>query len=87
MTVKKVKEGWGNKLACIGNVDTTNTLPFKSEEKVRQEVHRVMKEGRIGGKKGYLFAASGSLHPRIPMKNVLAMMDEWKKINRKEIEL
>lgn len=87
MTIKKVKEGWGDKLACIGNVDTTNTLPFKSEQDVRQEVHRVMKEGRIGGKKGYVFAASGSLHPRIPMENVLAMMDEWKKINQKKVPL
>ncbi|MBD3351225.1 MAG: hypothetical protein GF364_07040 [Candidatus Lokiarchaeota archaeon] len=87
MRIKKVKEGWGDQIACIGNCDTTKTLPFGTEQEVRQEVHRDMKEGRIGGKKGYVFAASGSLHPRIHIDNVLAMLDEWKKINDGSIEL
>ncbi len=50
MTIKKVKEGWGKKIACIGNCDTTTTLPFKSQSEVRAEVRRDMQEGRIGGK-------------------------------------
>ncbi|MHA1821973.1 MAG: uroporphyrinogen decarboxylase family protein [Promethearchaeota archaeon] len=78
MSIKKVKEKWGDKIACIGNVDTTKLLPFGTEEETRAAVHRVMREG---GKKGYMFAASGTLHNRVKLDNVLAMLDEWKKIN------
>jgi hypothetical protein len=78
MTIKKVKEGWGDKLACIGNVDTTRVLPFGTEEEVRANVRRCMKEG---GKKGYMFAASGTLHKRVTYKNARAMIDEYNKIN------
>lgn len=87
MIIKKVKEGWGKKIACIGNCDTTTTLPFKSQSEVRAEVRRDMQEGRIGGKRGYVFAASGSIHPRIPIDNLLAMLDEWKQINDGKVEI
>jgi len=81
MSIAKVKQGWGNKIVCIGNCDTTSTLPFKTEAEVRAEVRRDMKEGRLNGKKGYIFAVSGSLHNRLPLDNVLVMLDEWRKIN------
>jgi len=81
MSIAKVKEKWGDKIACIGNCDTTNTLPFKSELEIRNEVRKDMKEGRLKGKRGYMFAASGTLHNRIPLDNVLIMLDEFKKIN------
>jgi len=84
MTIKRVKEKWGNRIACIGNVDTTKTLPFGTEAEVRAEVHKCMRDGT---KKGYLFAASGTLHNRVKYENVMAMLDEWKKINNGTVHL
>jgi hypothetical protein len=42
---------------------------------------------RDGTKKGYLFAASGTLHNRVKYENVMAMLDEWKKVNNGTIPL
>jgi uroporphyrinogen decarboxylase len=80
--LERVKRLWGNKIAMIGNCDTTNTLSFKTPTEVRAEVHRDfrMAKGTDHQIKGYVFAASGSLHDRVKLENALAMMDEYKKI-------
>jgi hypothetical protein len=84
MTIERVKRKWGEKLCCIGNVDTTNTLSFGKPEDARKYVHRCFKEAKETSKgdkiNGYIFAASGSLHNGVQLENALAMMDEYKKI-------
>ncbi|MHA1681838.1 MAG: uroporphyrinogen decarboxylase family protein [Promethearchaeota archaeon] len=86
MTIARVKRLWGDKLACIGNVDTTSTLSFGVPDDARKYVHRCFREagGKQGetakGIKGYIFAASGTLHDNVKVENALAMMDEYKKI-------
>ncbi|MHA1793833.1 MAG: uroporphyrinogen decarboxylase family protein [Promethearchaeota archaeon] len=82
MTIKRVKEKWGDRIACIGNVDTTTTLSFGTEQETRKYVHRCFREARGNSKeiRGYIFAASGSLHNKVKLENALAMMDEYKKI-------
>lgn len=82
MTIERVKRLWGDQLACIGNVDTTTTLSFGTPADARAYVHRCFREAR--GKddeiKGYVFAASGSLHDEVKLENALAMMDEYAKV-------
>jgi hypothetical protein len=80
--ITRVKKQWGDKLAVVGNCDTTNTLSFKTPEEVRQEVHSCFRQAKGDSDKisGYMFAASGSLHDKVQLENALAMMDEYKKI-------
>lgn len=80
--ISRVKRIWGDKLAVIGNCDTTDTLSFKTPDAVRAEVHSCFSQARGSGKDiaGYVFAASGSLHDKVRLENALAMMDEYKKI-------
>ncbi|MHA1697472.1 MAG: uroporphyrinogen decarboxylase family protein [Promethearchaeota archaeon] len=82
MFIHRVKEKWGDKIACIGNVDTSYVLSFGTEKEVRENVHRCFKEACNSSKriKGYIFGASGSLHDKVKLDNALAMMDEYKKI-------
>jgi uroporphyrinogen-III decarboxylase len=89
MTIAHVKKLWGDKLACIGNVDTTNTLSFGTADEVRAYVHRCFQEAKGDNDviSGYVFAASGSLHNRVKLENALAMMDEYKKIREGEISI
>ncbi|HMF33248.1 MAG TPA: uroporphyrinogen decarboxylase family protein [Candidatus Lokiarchaeia archaeon] len=88
-SIRRVKQKWGNKLAVIGNCDTTAILSFGTPEDVRVDVHRCFREAR--GKEeeiaGYVFAASGSLHDKICLDNALAMMDEYKKLRDNEIPI
>jgi hypothetical protein len=80
--IERVKRLWGDKIAVIGNCDTTNTLSFKTTEEVRKEVHSCFRQAKGDHDKisGYIFAASGSLHDKVKLENALAMMDEYKKI-------
>ena len=103
MTVERVKRKWGDQLACIGNVDTTNTLSFGTPKDVRKYVHKCFREAKdphrsskneswnnseyAEGIEGYIFAASGSLHGKVKVENFLAMMDEYKKIRDREIPI
>lgn len=89
MTIKRVKENWGDKIACIGNVDTTNTLSFGTPEDAREYVHRCFKEATdtSGNISGYMFAASGTLHNEVKVENALAMMDEYTKIRHGDIQV
>ncbi len=89
MTIARVKKKWGDKLACVGNVDTTNTLSFGTPKDVRRYVHRCFFEakGDQDAISGYIFAASGSLHNHVQLDNALAMMDEYKKLREGEIPI
>jgi hypothetical protein len=80
--IERVKLLWGDKIAVIGNCDTTNTLSFKTPDEVRKEVHSCFRQAKGNDEKikGYVFAASGSLHDKVKLENALAMMDEYKKI-------
>ncbi len=81
-SIRRVKRLWGDKLAVIGNCDTTTVLSFGTPAEVRKDVHRCFREAKGDDEKvaGYIFAASGSLHDKIPLDNALAMMDEYKRI-------
>ena len=82
MTIERIKKNWGDKIACIGNVDTTTTLSFGTPEDARRYVHRCFSEAKGDNDKinGYIFAASGTLHNNVKLENALAMMDEYKKV-------
>jgi hypothetical protein len=82
MTIERVKKNWGEKLAVIGNVDTTDTLSFQTPQDARDYVHRCFREAKGESDKisGYVFAASGSLHNKVKLDNVMAMLDEYRKI-------
>ncbi|TFG17678.1 MAG: hypothetical protein EU530_10275 [Promethearchaeota archaeon] len=82
MTIERVKKKWGDKLAVIGNVDTTDTLSFQTPQDARDYVHRCFREakGDSDSISGYIFAASGSLHDKVKLENAQAMLDEYRKI-------
>ena len=54
-----------------GGVDTQKTLPFSSEEEVKNEVRERCK---IFGKNGgYVFNAIHNIQSKVPVKNIMAM--------------
>jgi len=71
--------GFKDLVAFHGGIDTQELLPFGSEEEVRQEVRKAISALASSGG-AYILASSQELMPDVPVKNVVAMYDEARKI-------
>jgi uroporphyrinogen decarboxylase len=80
MEISDVKRKFGDRICVIGNVDCGNTMTLGTEDDVRRDVRRCIDEASPGG--GHVLSASNTLHWQIPVRNVLAMVDEAKKYGR-----
>jgi hypothetical protein len=52
---------------------------YEGQQVVRKAVRDVF---AAFGKTGLLIAAASSVHPMMPWKNTLAMLDEWRKLRQ-----
>jgi uroporphyrinogen decarboxylase len=74
MDPSELKREFGDRLSFMGGVDTQELLPFGSEAQVREAIAkliRIMTED--GG--GYILAASHTIPPETPERNIFAMYD------------
>lgn len=72
MDIGLLKRRYGRHLTLLGNIDCGQTLTFGTEEEIRAEVRRILREAAPGG--GFVFASSNSLHGRVPLENIWAMV-------------
>ncbi|MCK5685931.1 hypothetical protein KAJ27_17500 [bacterium] len=72
MDMQDVVDLYGDKLFMAGGIDVSQLLPFGSEEEVRQECRKMID---IVGP-GYFIGSTTELHSEVPVKNILAMVDE-----------
>lgn len=80
MDLIKIKEEYGDKLILIGNVDSSNLLPYASEEDIKKEVIKCISNAAPGG--GYFISSSTEIHQGIPIKNALTYFSIAKKYGR-----
>ena len=80
MDLAEVKEKYGEKICLFGNVSSTTTLPFGSEEDVEREVRECLEIAAPGG--GYVLGSDHSLHEGIPVNNILKMIETAKRLGR-----
>ena len=73
MDLSEVKRKYVDRLCIIGNIDSSRTLPFGSEEDVVQEVRETLRAAMPRG--GYVLASDHSLHDGIPVANILRMFE------------
>ena len=69
MDIAQVKRSYGDKVCIMGNVDVSHTLPFGSEDDVRNEVIEKIKACAPNG--GYVLTSSNSIFKAIPVQNIL----------------
>lgn len=73
MDRKELKREFGDKVVFHGAVDNQHTLPFGSEEEVKNEViYNIKVLGRGGG---YILAPCHNIQPITPIKNILVMYE------------
>jgi len=75
MSLKQVKEEYGDKICLVGNVDP-RILEFGKPEDVMMEVERCLREG---GFSGYILSASANISVNTNADNFLLMIDYAKK--------
>ena len=85
MDISQIKKKYGNKIAIVGNVDSSHTLPFKSKEEVIKETKECLKIGAPGG--GYILASDSDIRDDMPVENVLAMFETGRKYGKYPIKI
>lgn len=76
MDLKQVKETCGDRITLIGNLDSTNLLPYGTPEEIRAEVRRILAIGAPGGR--FVFCSDSDLRDDMPVENIVAMYEEAK---------
>jgi uroporphyrinogen decarboxylase len=72
------KKNYGELLAFYGGIDVEHTLPFGTPQAVREEIHARAEEMGRGG--GYILQSSHTILEDVPMDNVVAYIDEVRRL-------
>jgi uroporphyrinogen decarboxylase len=80
MSLKEVKDKYGDAICVMGNVDVTYVLPLGTIEETVREVRRCIEEAASGG--GYILSSSNSIHNAVKIENFNAMIDAAKKYGK-----
>lgn len=64
----------GDKMFIKGNIDSVNTLLFGNENKIKEDVSRILKIGKGKGK-GFILSTACSIAPKVPKKNILMLSE------------
>jgi hypothetical protein len=76
MDPSRLKSRFGNAVSFWGgSIDTQGTLPFGTPQEVADEVRSRVEIFRTGG--GYIFNAIHNVQARIPIKNLMAMIETF----------
>jgi len=74
MEPRELKREFGERLSFMGGVDTQGLLPFGSEADVRRAISELIQTMTEGGG-GYILAASHTIPPETPERNIFAMYE------------
>lgn len=77
MSLKEVKEKYGDKICLVGNVDP-RIIEYGTKADVEKEVERCLREG---GKEGYVLSASANISINTNVENFIHMVEYTKKIS------
>jgi hypothetical protein len=85
MRLEPLKENFGNKIALIGNIPSSDILSFGTVEDTIAITKKCIAEAAPGG--GYILAPGSNIINTAKPKNVLAMIDTVKKFGQYPIKL
>ena len=80
MDEEKIMEQYGDKICIWAGMDVQRTLPFGTEEEVRQETRYMIENYYLPGKGRLILAPGNNMTVEdIPLSNIEAFMDEGRK--------
>ncbi|SHF23540.1 Uroporphyrinogen-III decarboxylase [Caldanaerobius fijiensis DSM 17918] len=72
MSIKEVRQRYGDKLFITGGIDVSQLMAFGTVEEVREACINAIEEA---GGVGYFLGSTTELHPNIPAENIMAMVE------------
>ena len=76
MSLRKVRELYGNQVATVGNVNC-GLLQTGTQEEADSDVRRCLHEGMDDGKYGFIFSTSNCVYTGLPLERYERMVDIW----------
>ncbi|TVR58795.1 MAG: hypothetical protein EA426_09120 [Spirochaetaceae bacterium] len=73
MDIASVKASYGDSVALMGNVDSTNIMPSADHDAIEDAVIETLRAAAVGG--GHILATDHSFHQGIPVENVRIFLD------------
>jgi uroporphyrinogen decarboxylase len=73
MDPKLIKELYGDKVTLFGTVGTQTTMPFGSQQEVKENVKSLIENVGQGG--GFVIAPTHILEPEVPWENIVAFVE------------
>ncbi len=80
LSLRQVKNTYGNRVALMGNVDCSTILHFGSPSDVFREVRRCCDEAASGG--GYLLSSSNTIYSGTRPENLVSLIRASRKLGR-----
>jgi uroporphyrinogen decarboxylase len=77
MSIKKVKDAYGDRVCVMGNIDTGKILSESTPEVVEKTVLKTIMDVAPGG--GYIIASANSIHPKVKPENYVRMLESARK--------
>jgi uroporphyrinogen decarboxylase len=74
----ELKTRFGQRISFWGGIDTQGVLPFGTQQDVREEVRRRIRDLAPGG--GYVLAAVHNIQPDVPPQNIVTMTEAARKL-------
>ena len=85
MSLKTMKDKYGDKITLIGNVDSKTVLQHGSLDEIREQVLECLRVAAPGG--GYILASDHSIHEGIPSANAKSMFEIARKHGNYPIDI
>lgn len=78
MDLRRLKKEYGDRITFYGNMDCGNVLSFGTEEEIRRVTRQCIEAGAGNG--GHIFCCSNAVTASIPLRNYMAMVNEYRDI-------
>lgn len=85
MDLAEIKARYGDRLALIGNVSCSKTLPYGTPDDVEREVLECLRDAGPGG--GYILAPDHSFHSAISVENTWRALETCQKYGTYPLDL
>jgi len=76
MDLRRLKQGYGDRITFYGNIDCGNVLSFASPEEIRRHVIACLEAGMGSG--GHILCASNAIIESIPLVNYVAYVNAYR---------
>ena len=77
MSLAKVRELYGDRVATIGNVNC-GLLQTGTQEEADEDVRRCLREGMSDGRWGFIFSTSNCVYTGLPLERYERMLEIWR---------